>query len=256
MKFKESIKLQARSMLDSFSLSSDQLEMLQASGFSFKQVGSAVLMEATYSPSNIEAITSFVKSHDVDAEIRHSVWPEFDVEDYTNSPLWILRFPELWIDGIDFRTTCHNCGATCVVVDPATKVASVNSKGKPLLTVNGQFTIVREDISLLIQAKLAGAKFAPFDVAGKYLYLLSSTRLSPLLVHPDEVIGFEGICTGCKSPRCDMYFGPLRYSSASWSGDDIVFAEFHDANVYSPGAAEVLMKLERGAVRDGIVLLE
>ena len=256
MKFKESIKLQSRSMLDSFSLSSDELRLLQALGFGFSQLGSAVAMEATYNPSNIEAIRSFVASHAVNAEIRHSIWPEFDDEDYIKAKLWVLLFPEVWIDGIDFRVQCDKCGAKRTVVDPTIKVPSIEAKSKPVVTVNGQFTIIREDISKTIQTNLTGATFAPFDVAGKYLYFLSSRRLSPISVHRNEIIGIHGTCDACNSPKCDMYFGPLRFPSASWNGDDIVFAEFRDANVYTPKAAEVFSKLERKTVRDGVVLFD
>ncbi len=256
VEFRELIKLQSRSMVDSFSLSSEQLKLLQASGFSFAQRGSVVAMEATYNPSNIEAIRSFVSSHAVNAEIRHSIWPEFNDADYVKAKLWILLFPEVWIDGIDFHVQCEKCGAMRTVVDATIKVPSIDAKGKPVLTVNGQFTIVREDISKTIQTNLTGATFAPFDAAGKYLYLLSSKRLSPISVHLDEIIGFQGTCDGCNSPKCDMYFGPLRFPSASWNGDDIVFAEFQEANVFTPKAAEVFSKLERKTVRDGVVLFD
>lgn len=142
-----------------------------------------------------------------------------------------------------------------VVVDPAVHVDQVECK-KAAVTVNGQFTIVRRDVGVELEKTFSGVVLSPFDRKQEYYYLLAKSRLSNLLMPPDEVIDYRGRCNKCGQPQFGMKFGPLRYESAEWNGDDVVHCDFHSRNIYTPKAFKFLKGSGKGIIRSGIVLLQ
>jgi hypothetical protein len=155
----------------------------------------------------------------------------------------------------DLERTCGDCGAQRIIVDTTVQVANVNAN-KAILTVNGQFTIVRNDLCKAMIEDLNGFSFEPFDGNGQYFYLQAKSRLKKIIIKNDEVLNFKGNCPQCNAPKYDMFFGPLRYLKREWSGDDIVHSDFQDNLLFTEKAFNVIKKFENEITMDGIALFE
>lgn len=235
---------------------SEIIAIFNKQGVTFQDEGGVLRFRGKYVPSTLTRIKQILSEHKLSAEVAHSVWTVYDEYDFTIAPLWLLLgIPEIWVSGIDFAVTCETCGRKRFQVNPEVRVQSVETR-KPLLTVNGQFTIVRSDVARRIQKELKGATLIPFDRDGRYQYLLSERRLRRPIVSSDQAIGLKGFCNRCSSPIFEMFFGPLRYASNEWDGPDIVYCDFLSCNAYTPNAYDLLRKIEKNVAKDGIILLQ
>lgn len=225
-------------------------------GFRFEDMGSnrTTMFSALYDPGRLSQIEKIVEAERWEVKVTQSVWPVFDDQDYEQAPLWVIYFPDLWIDEIDFSSACGECGRKRITVDTRVRVSEVRSK-KPLLSVNGQFKIVAARVASAIGGTLSGACFHPFDDQGRYFYLNSERDLGHLIVK-EEVIGYTGPCSQCGRPKFTMFFGPLRFAKSLWQGDDIVHESFHDGYLFTPDAFGLLRTFDRTLKRNGIALLE
>lgn len=237
------------------------LDLLQRTffehGFSFEGMGNnrTIALNDVYAPERLSKIQQIVEAEKWDVKVTRSVWPEYDDRDYELAPLWVVNFTDLWIDEIDFSSTCDECGRKRIEVDTSIRVSEVKSK-KPLHSVNGQFKIVAAEVMSAIVGSLVGACFQPFDDQEKYFYLGSECDLGPLAIKDDEVIGYTGECPQCKLPKFTTFFGPLRFAKSRWAGEDVAHESFHDGCLFTPKAFDLLRTFDRGLSRDGIALLE
>lgn len=238
-------------------ISSDAvIRTMQRYGFDFEEFGENKLnYDAQYKPEVFEEVQQIVFSEKWDVVVTRQFWHVWNDDDYNQAPLWNTHFPDLWIDEIDFASTCDECGRKRIKVDTNIRVSEVKSK-KPLHSVNGQFKIVSAEVKSAIANSLVGACFYPFDQQEQYFYLGAMCNLGPLVIHDDEVIGYTGDCPRCKLPKFTTFFGPLRYAGSRWSGEDVVQESFHDGFLFTPRAFELLRTFDRGLGRDGIALLE
>lgn len=235
---------------------SEMIALLKPLGVTFEDEGGVLRFRGQYDPSRLTKIKQLLSQQKLDADVWRSIWAVYDVQDFTIAPLWLLLgIPEIWVSGVDFAETCDVCGRKKFHVDPSVRVQSVDTR-KPIVTVNGQFTIVRNDVANRVEKELSGANLPPFDEEGKYRYFLSERSLRHLIVKPDQAIGLDGTCKKCKSPIFEMFFGPLRYASTEWKGEDVIHCDFLSCNAYTPKAYELLRKVEKKVAKDGIILLE
>jgi len=232
------------------------IENLREDGFNFDELSpTSIKLDGIYSPGLFDEIQQIIDSKGLAVKVTRQFWNVWSDEDYNQAPLWNTHFPDLWIDEIDFASTCDECGRKRIEVDTSIRVPEVKSK-KPLHSVNGQFKIVSAEVKSAIANSLVGACFYPFDQQERYFYLGARCNLGPLVIHDDEVIGYTGDCPRCKLPKFTTFFGPLRYAGSRWSGEDVVQESFHDGFLFTPRAFELLRTFDRGLSRDGIALLD
>ncbi|EMI20974.1 hypothetical protein RMSM_02097 [Rhodopirellula maiorica SM1] len=208
MKTLETIKLQPTSMLELLTIDDDDLSQLRAAtSLDFAKQGNAIIATADYRPDNVDAVLQYVETNLQDIEVRHSVWSRFSEEDYKQAPLWVLRFPEVWIDDIDFRHQCEECTRPAVSVDPLVRVESIPGVTHSALSINGQLSVFRTDVCEALESKVSGCKFSPFDRNENYQYLLPQARLTPLIVRESESIGLGDRCSVCHLPTFSSFLG-------------------------------------------------
>src|SRR5581483_11011324 len=211
----------------------DLIGLLRKHGFEFYYEDSALRWRGDYEPTTFDKVKSILVSNKVLVHAWRTIWEEYEDQDFTAAPLWLLLgIPEIWVSGVDFAVTCHVCGRKRFHVDPNVRVQSVDTR-KPIVTVNGQFAIVRNDVANRVEKELSGANLPPFDEEGKYRYFLSEGSLRHLIVKPDQAIGLDGTCKKCKSPIVEILFGPLRYASTEWKGEDVIHCDFLSCNAYT-----------------------
>lgn len=256
MQLREMIKLRGKPFPKPLPIKPEILvEYFSENGFNFEIVDEVLLYNEIYSPGNFSEFKKLLHDKDLDLKVRHSIWTEYDDEDFEQHPLWILFFPDIFIDEIDLEKTCKTCNKKNVCIDTNKKVPFVNSK-KPIVSVNGDFTIVRQDLKKKMEIELMGANFEPFDEKGEYFYLLSKGNLGELVNSSDDFIGYNGICPECNQPIFKMFFGALKYSKSNWNGDDIISGAFHSGLFYTKKAYQLLKSVEKEVIRYGVVVLK
>lgn len=226
-------------------------------GLYFEDMGNkrSVKFTGSYEPTRLSKVQEIVDDQHWDVKVSRTIWPEYDDSDYQRAPLWEVLFPDLWIDEIDFSSTCGECGRKRIVVDTSVRVSEVKSK-KPLHSVNGQFKIVSAEVKAAIEESLVGACFLPFDQQERYFYLQAMCNLGPLILHDNEVVAHSGECSKCNLPKFTTLFGPLRYGKSRWSGEDIVHESFHNSCLFTPLAFDLLRTFDQDLSRVGIALLD
>jgi hypothetical protein len=235
---------------------SELIALFKAEGVHFQDEGGVLRFRGAYDPARLPKVNELLSANGLSIDVRRSIWTVYDDQDFRMAPLWLLLgIPEIWISEIDFALTCTVCGRKRIQVNPNVRVQSVATR-KPIVNVNGQFTIVRSDVASQIDKDLSGAKLLPFDKQGRYYYLLSTRHLLHLIIRADQTIGFSGQCDKCGLPIFEMFFGPLRYSSEEWKMEDVMHCNFLSCNAYTPKAYDLLRKFEKKVVKDGIILLE
>lgn len=256
VKYQELLDLNPKPSMELARPAEELIVLFQQHGHSFAVEGSGLRFLGPYEPGRLAAVTSVLSKHDLDLQIAHSIWPIYENEDYAKAPLWIVRFPPIWMDGIVRSVVCEACGKKQFFTNPDLIVAKVPGK-KAIANISGRCDIVRENLRTAIEEALTGVVFSAFDTAGQYCCLSSAVRLSTLIAREDEVLNYRGICPKCSVPQFDMYFGPLRFARNGWNGEDVVWCDFPIAGlVFTPKAFNLFRKFEKGTKRDGIVLLE
>ncbi|MFC2155798.1 hypothetical protein ACFLRB_04845 [Acidobacteriota bacterium] len=230
-------------------------EYFSENGFNSEILDGVLLFNEIYSPGRLSEFKKLLQAKDLDLEVRHSIWTEYEDEDFEKNPLWILLFPDFFIDGLDFKNTCKVCNKSTVVVDLDKRVTRVKSK-KPIVSVNGQFTIVKKDLKDKMVKELSGLYFEPFDENEEYFHLLSKSSLGELVNTPDDFIGYNGICPKCKLPVFKMFFGSLAFAQSNWNGDDIVSGDFNRGVFFSEKAYQLIKSVEKEVSRDSVVILK
>ena len=231
------------------------IEFFSQNGFKFEKLDRVLLLNEIYSPNNLSKVKKLIESKGLDLKIDHSIWTEYEDSDFKENPLWILYFPEIWIDGIDFKRVCKICKKRKIIIDFNVRIPIVKSK-KPIVTVNGQFTIVKKELKKRIAEELSGARFEPFDETEEYFHLLSRSDLGELINTPDDFFGYNGICPECKLPVFKMFYGSLTYSKSNWNGEDIVSGTFHSGVFFTKKAYKLLKSVEKETIRDSVVILK
>lgn len=256
MKLKEMIKLRGNPFPKPLPIQPEIIaEYFSKNGFKFELVDRVLMYNEIYSPSRFSEFNKLLQTKNLDLEVRHSIWTEYEDEDFEQNPLWILYFPDIFIDGINFEKICEVCKKSTVVIDIEKRVPNVKSK-KPIVAVNGQFMIVRKDLMARIEKELSGAYFEPFDESEEYFHLLSKNSLGDLVNTPDDFIDYAGICPECKLPVFKMLFGSLAYAKSNWNGDDIVSGAFHSGVFFTKKAYKLLKSVEKEIIRDSVVILK
>ena len=258
MKAFERIKMEGRPLPQPLPMRSSLLiEKLASYGYHFKDLGNnrVISHDDTYEPSRLGVIQRIVDHEGWDVSVSQTVWTEFSDRDFELAPLWHTYFTDCWIDDINFSVICPICNRKFIAVDTNRRVEHVKSS-KPLLCVNGQFEIVSAEVKAQMETSLVGASFYPFDHQGRYFYLRSRCVLSPLLVRDDEVLDYRGTCADCKTPMFRIFFGPLRFPTTCWSGEDVVVESFHNNCLFTPKAFRLLKTFHRRLIRAGLAFLE
>jgi hypothetical protein len=256
MYLREVIKLEGKPFPEPLPIQPEILtEYFYKNGFEFEILDGVLIFNEIYSPGRLSNLKKLLQAKDLDLEVRHSIWTEYEDEDFEQNPLWILYFPDIFIDEINFDRRCKVCNKRKVVIDLEKRVTRVKSK-KPIVAVNGQFTIVRKDLKDKIDKELSGAYFEPFDENEEYFHLLSKNSLGELVNTPDDFIGYNGICPECKLPVFKMFFGTPAYSKSKWNGDDIVSGDFRRELFFTKKAYKLLKSVEKETIRDSVVRLK
>jgi len=237
--------------------SEELIDEINKFGFQFEELSpTTIIHDALYESGQYERVQKVTDSLEWDVHVHRQFWTVYSDEDYEQSPLWITYFPDIWIDEIDFSSTCEECSRKRFKIDTSIRVPAVKSK-KPLHSVNGQFMIVSAEVRSAIADSLVGACFHPFDEQDRYFYLRSVCDMGPLLIGDDEAIGYTGEeCSQCKIPKFTTFLGPLRFSKSRWSGEDIVHESFYDGCLFTPKAFGLLRTFNRRLSRGGIALLD
>ncbi|MFN6105081.1 MAG: hypothetical protein ACK5EA_11630 [Planctomycetaceae bacterium] len=233
------------------------LTVLAKYGFRFETPGNSrvITLREEYRPDRFAKIKHIVDQEMWDISVKRKIWPEYSQADYEMAPLCMVIFPDIFIDEIDFIMICPDCGRKRVKVDMSYRVEQVMST-RPLLSVNGQFKIVSRQVKTAIESTLIGSCFNPFDLEKRYYHLHSLCNVGNLVIHPEEVIGYLGLCTTCGNPKLESLFGPWRYLKSNWSGEDVVNESFLGTCLFSSKAFFFLKELDHTIARDGIALLE
>ena len=169
--------------------------------------------------------------------------------------LWKSRFINIIFFFINCEYICSACKKKSIKLNYNVRVSRIKAS-KPIVTINGQFSIVNKKLKEIIEENLNGGWFYPFDEENKYYYLSSNTHLGNILLKKEETINLGEKCTECGIPKFDMFFGPLRYSAKNWNDEDIVRGEFYDNVLFSKKAYNLLKEFEKEIQRNDIVLLE
>ncbi len=256
MQFREMIAVDGKTLGESLPVRPKKLvSLFRRHGFEFADLNGRLVLNQPYSPERWGALQKVIDAAALDVGTEHSIWPVYDENDYAASPLWMLIFPDIFIDNVSCLKKCERCGREGIKVDPAARVGKVKSK-KATLAVNGSCEIVSAAAKAAIEADLAGAVFTPFDEQDSYFLIRSRMDLGPLVLREEEFLNLRGTCQQCGDPMFDIFFGPLRYPRTRWNGDDIVGSHFAIGNLYSPKAYRVLKSLEPSIMRMAPVVLE
>jgi hypothetical protein len=257
MQIFEKIQLEGEPFPKPLPMPPDELiGLLRKHGFEFCYEDSVLRWRGNYEPTTLNKVKTILAANKIVVHAWRTVWEKYGDDDFRMAPLWLLTgVPEIWVSGIDFCVQCAACGRKRFHVDPSVRVQSVATR-KPLVSVNGQFEVVRSDVANRIERELQGADLPRFDEEGKYHYFLSKRSLRHLIVKPEQAIGLNGTCDKCTVPIFEMFFGPLRYASGEWKGEDIIHCNFLSCNAYTPKAYELIRSVEKKVTKDGIILLE
>ena len=256
MHLREVIKLEGKPFPNPLPIQPEILvEYFSKNGFTFEILDQVLLFNEIYAPGRLSKLNKLLEAKNLDLKVRHSIWTEYDEEDFERHPLWILYFPDIFIDGIDFDKSCKICDKRTVEIDLDKRVKSVKSK-KPIVSVNGQFTIVRKDLKDRMDKELSGTHFEPFDENKEYFHLLSKSNLGELVNTSEDFIDYNGICSECKLPLFKMFFGSLTYAKSKWNGDDIASGDFHSGVFFTKKAYKLLKSVEEDIIKEGIVILK
>jgi hypothetical protein len=257
MYLREVIKLRGKPFPEPLPIQAEIIvEYLATNGIEFNKLDEETLiLNDIYIPERLSQVEKLIADRGLNLEILRSVCINFEEEDYERNPLWILYFPEIWIDEVDFQKLCKVCNKKSIVLDLTKRVPRIISK-KQVVTVNGQFTIVKKELKDKIDSNLSGAHFEPFDESGEYFHLLSKNSLGELVNSEEDFFGFNGICPECKTPVYDMFFGALKYKKSNWNGDDIVSGAFHEGVLFTEKAYKILKAAEKEVSREGVVILK
>jgi hypothetical protein len=256
MKLRETITLSNKVFPKPLPLpAGDIINFFDSNGLKFKDHGRTLLLNEEFSSMRLSIVQKFIKDQGWDLKIDHSIWTVYEDKDYEQNPLWTLLFPEIRIDGVDFERKCKICSKSTVVVDSNKRVPKVKSK-KPIVIVNGQFTIVKKELKIKMESELSGTYFEPFDECGEYFHLLAKSHLCDLVNTPDDFIEYGGICKECNLPVFKMFFSALKYSKANWNGDDVVSGAFHSGVFFTEKAFTLLKSVEKETIRYGVVILK
>ena len=196
-----------------------------------------------------------IEEKGLDLKIYHSIFPKYEEKDYKENPLWMLLFPEIWIDEIDFEKKCTKCSKKFLAIDLNKNVALGKLK-KPIVTVNAQFTIIKKELKVKIEAELSGGRFEKFDKQGEYFYLMARSNLGNLINTPDDFLEYGGTCPECNRPIFKMFFMPGKYLKSNWNGDDIVEDSFYHDTLFTENAFKLIKSVEKKVIKDGVVILE
>lgn len=256
MQVRETIELSGKPFPKPLPIQADiMVEFFAKNGFIFKHLDRTLLQNEIYSRDRISQLKKLLEAKGFDLEVDHSIWTEYEDEDFEQHPLWILLFPDIFIDEIDFEKTCKVCNKITICIDTNKKVPFIKSI-KPIVAVNGQFTIVRKDLKKKMEIELIGSNFEPFDEKGEYFYLLSKRNLGELVNSSGDFIGYNGICSDCNLPIFKMFFGAQAYAKSNWNGDDIVSGAFHSSLFYTKKAYQLLKSVEKKVSRYGVAILK
>lgn len=228
--------------------------MLASHGYLFKDMGRTILLTDVFVPGRFEHVKELLAKKKLNLKIDYSRWPVIEEKDYEQSPLWMLVFPDIWIDDIDLSKKCEKCGRRIEAENPAVSVNKVKSK-EPVGTVNTHFTIVNSMVKEEMSKSLKGCYFSPFDEEGEYHVLQSQSSVGELTNPPDDFIGYKGVCLECQQPDFDVFVGPYKYSKHQWNGDDIVSGAFSIGLLFTKKAYDLLISLGVDASREGVVIL-
>lgn len=254
MKTFEQITVRGHPFPASLPLAADQMiAIFRSHGADFVKDGMVLLYRGHFERERLENVRNAIEAHGLSANATRVVWSEYDDEDYKVAALCLLGGkPEIWIDSIDVTLTCTKCGRKRSHIKPDMQVDRVETD-KPIVSVNGQFTIVRDDVARRISNELRGARMPPFDTEGRYRYLLPERSLGKLIVGADNAIEPNGSCASCGTPLFETLLGPWTYSRSEYHGEDIVGCEVLDGNAYSRRAFDFFKAVERRIVRGDIV---
>lgn len=224
--------------------------------YGFAISGLSLISDRSYDPGFREALSTHLRHRDLSPRVQHSVYPVFSPADFEAAPLLELVFPEIWVDEIDFSTKCRSCGVKRINVDYSRVVGRVPA-ARDVLDVNGQFVILsKAAVDSVQRGGFAGASFPPFDRRGEYFYLRPLVDLGLPIIRDDEVLDFQGACERCGFPRFKVFFGPLRFPSSSYNGEDFLWTSVFDDFLFSKKAYDLLSSLDRGVENDRPVYLE
>ena len=110
------------------------VELFRRHGYQFRDSKGTLILNEVYSPERWAVVQELAERESLDVAMKHSIWPVYGDEDYEKSPLWVLRFPDIWIDSIKFSTKCLECGRKTVKVDTSRRVPKVKSTASPVDT--------------------------------------------------------------------------------------------------------------------------
>lgn len=256
MQLKQLIELRGDPFPAPLPLPADELiALLKIHGDVFETIDGKVRFVGEYSPPRISRVKRTIEEIIKPIAVRHSVWPVYHDSDYETAPYCTLYFPEIQIPELKCSIRCPQCRFTRLAVGTKLWPGQVRSS-KPVLTVNGEFTIVQSKMVEKFNSELVGQRFRKFDKGGVYYHLLANHHLKELIIRPDESFGSCGTCKKCDHPLYDMFFGPLRYARSAESSDDIVFCEFVESCVFSPKAYRFLTGVGAECSRHNIILFE
>ena len=257
MQLKETIKIRGKPFPKPLPIKADILvEYLSKEGIKFENLdGETLLLYEIYMSSRLTMVKKLIESKGLDLDIYHSLNTVYEEKDFRQNPLWILYFPDLSIDVLNFEKKCSVCRKKSVIMDFNKRIPYVKSK-KPIVTVNGQFDIVRKELKKKIEEELSGAHFEPFDERGEYFYLLARNSLGDLVNPPEDFLDYGGVCPECNLPIYDIFFSPFKYSKPNWNGDDIVSGAFHEGVLFTEKAYNLLKSVEKEVIRYGVVILK
>lgn len=224
--------------------------------FGFVLSGQSLVVHRDYSPEFIRDVTSYLSARGISTRVRQSIYPQFTPQDFEQAPLLQLIFADLWLDELDFARVCPTCGKKRISIDYSRMVDSVPSD-REVLGVNGHFVIVSASaLNAIRRDALVGAEFPQFDRQGRYHYLRPTVDLGAPIIRHDEVSGLEGACERCSFPRFSVFFGPLRFPSSHYHGEDFLWTSVFDDLLFSRRAYRLLRSLDRGVEKDRPAYLE
>jgi hypothetical protein len=224
--------------------------------YGFAVSGLSLISDRGYDPGFRQALSTHLRDRDLSPRIQHSVYPVFSPADFEAAPLLELVFPEIWVDEVDFSWKCSCCGVKRINIDYSRVVSRVPAT-RDVVDVNGQFVILsRAAVDSIQGSGLAGADFPPFDRRGEYFYLRPVVDLGSPIIRDDEVLDLRGACERCGFPRFKVFFGPLRFPSSGYHGQDFLWTSVFEDFLFSKKAYELLRSLDQDVEKDRPVYLE
>ena len=135
VEFHEMITLEGRPFPMPLPLPAAELmAIFRPKGLAFSDEGRTLVFRSTYEHQRLEFVNELIVQLDLDLEVTHSVWSTFNEQDFRDAPLWIVYFPEIWVNEVDFSLTCEVCGSRRIVVNPAVRVEIVEAKDLAVVT--------------------------------------------------------------------------------------------------------------------------